>query len=422
MSAIIQVSNISKQFRRRIPGEAKYGTLRDSIASAARNVGRGQAQKHDLFSALKDVSFDVQPGEVVGLIGRNGAGKSTLLKVLSRITPPTSGEITLHGRVGSLLEVGTGFHPELTGRENIYMNGAILGMKQNEIQRRFDEIVDFSGVENFIDTPVKHYSSGMKARLAFSVAAHLDPEILIIDEVLAVGDYEFQKKCLGAMKSVSQSGRTVIFVSHNMNIIRQLCNRGIYLRNGTVHTDSHDIDQVVSEYMTIESDAQTYWDARQETLAIKDQAFIPQYFHLSIQNEIIKRPIAGDEQVMINIGFDAQKTEKGLSAGYALFDNMGALLYWTYSTDDTNSAVSLVSGQNHIQSAFPAHILNDGEYRLVLIAGIQNDRPIYRMDTSPVMISVSIQGNKNRSGYWSTKRHSVIAPSIAWTSKQENKI
>ena len=195
-----------------------------------REAGEARADEAQTFWALRDVSFEVQPGEVVGIIGRNGAGKSTLLKVLSRIVEPTGGSIRLRGRVASLLEVGTGFHPELTGRENIYLNGSILGMKKFEIDRKFDEIVEFSGVERFLDTPVKRYSSGMYVRLAFAVAAHLEPEILIVDEVLAVGDADFQKKCLGKMKEVTlEGGRTVLFVSHNLTSVRSLCDRVIWL-------------------------------------------------------------------------------------------------------------------------------------------------------------------------------------------------
>lgn len=203
----------------------------------------------DVLHALDDVSFEVKHGEVLGIIGRNGAGKSTLLKVLSRITEPTAGRITINGRVASLLEVGTGFHPELTGRENTYMNGTILGMRKKEIDRKFEEIIDFSGVEKFLDTPVKRYSSGMKVRLAFSVAAHLEPEILIIDEVLAVGDAEFQKKCLGKMQDVSSGGRTVLFVSHNMGAIQTLCPRSLLLSHGRM-IDDGDSDQVVRRYLS----------------------------------------------------------------------------------------------------------------------------------------------------------------------------
>ena len=208
----------------------KHSTLGESLAYKLKNPF-AKVEK-DTFWALNDVNFDIQKGDVVGIIGRNGAGKSTLLKVLSRITEPTRGKIDLYGRVGSLLEVGTGFHPELTGRENIYLNGAILGMKKSEIARQFDAIVDFSGTEKFLDTPVKRYSSGMYVRLAFAVAAHLNPEILIIDEVLAVGDAEFQKKCLGKMQDVADSGRTVLFVSHNMAAVTRLCNQAIFLKDG----------------------------------------------------------------------------------------------------------------------------------------------------------------------------------------------
>lgn len=210
---------------------------------------RGTDESMEEFWALTNVSFDVQPGDVVGIIGRNGAGKSTLLKILSRIVEPTEGEIRLRGRVASLLEVGTGFHPELTGRENIYLNGSILGMKKREIDRKFDEIVDFAEVEKFLDTPVKRYSSGMYVRLAFAVAAHLDPEILIVDEVLAVGDAEFQKKCLGKMKEVSTgTGRTVLFVTHNMAALRSLCHSAILLRNGSI-VDQGSANEVAENYM-----------------------------------------------------------------------------------------------------------------------------------------------------------------------------
>ena len=236
----IRVSGLSKKYE---IGKQKDGSLRGSLAS----IFRSSAKAKDEFWALKDVNFEVKKGEVIGIIGKNGAGKSTLLKVLSQITKPSSGKIEINGRVASLLEVGTGFHPELTGRENVYLNGTILGMTRKEVASKFDEIVAFSGVEKFIDTPVKHYSSGMYVRLAFAVAAHLEPEILIIDEVLAVGDAEFQKKCLGKMKDVAGEGRTVIFVSHNMAAVRNLCDKGILIEKGEVKFEGK-IDDVVSEY------------------------------------------------------------------------------------------------------------------------------------------------------------------------------
>jgi len=235
----IEVSGLSKRYV--IEHESRHDNLRDTLHHAARKIWRrvrwGTTFEKEEFWALRDVSFTVQPGEVVGIIGRNGAGKSTLLKILSRITEPTSGQIKLRGRVASLLEVGTGFHPELSGRENIFLNGAILGMRRAEIRRKFDEIVAFAEIEKFLDTPVKRYSSGMYVRLAFAVASHLEPEILIVDEVLAVGDAAFQKKCLGKMQDVSRAdGRTVLFVSHNLASIRELCDTAILLEAGSVHT------------------------------------------------------------------------------------------------------------------------------------------------------------------------------------------
>lgn len=252
----IQVQDLSKRYF--IGGQQdSYRTFREAIADAAtaplrraskllRGQATGAAELDEEIWALRDVSFSVQHGEVMGIIGHNGAGKSTLLKILSRITEPTAGRIDLYGRVGALLEVGTGFHSELTGRENIYLNGSILGMRRAEIAQKFDEIVDFAGVEKFIDTPVKHYSTGMRLRLGFAVAAHLEPEILVVDEVLAVGDAEFQKKCIGKMKDVAGEGRTVLFVSHNMDAVQTLCPRTILLNHGCVEIDDETHKTIVS--------------------------------------------------------------------------------------------------------------------------------------------------------------------------------
>lgn len=253
----ISVRGLSKRYQRVASQRASYGTLRDSISSVLRSWFQPSV-KSDLgdFWALSDLSFDVPRGEVLGVIGRNGAGKSTLLKILSRITEPTTGEVDLYGRVGSLLEVGTGFHPELSGRENIYLNGALLGMKRAEIRRQFDAIVEFAEIAEFLDTPVKRYSSGMYMRLAFAVAAHLEPEILIVDEVLAVGDAAFQKKCLGKMDEVSRSGRTILFVSHNMSAISSLCHRCILLESGRIISNGR-TDDVLSDYNRLVSPSQS---------------------------------------------------------------------------------------------------------------------------------------------------------------------
>lgn len=279
----IRVESLGKRYRigKR---QASYGTLRESLtetlaAPFKRLRGNGNlssAPQHlasdDSIWALKDVSFDIKRGEVVGIIGRNGAGKSTLLKVLSRITEPTQGEVDIRGRVGSLLEVGTGFHPELTGRENIYLNGAILGMKKAEIENRFDEIVSFAEVDQFIDTPVKHYSTGMYLRLAFAVAAHLEPEILIVDEVLAVGDAQFQKKCLGKMSEAANGGRTVLFVSHNMTAVRTLCQRAIVLDDGRKAFDSASSDAINFYSMHASTSTDVRW-ARPQTATFPPLAF-----------------------------------------------------------------------------------------------------------------------------------------------------
>lgn len=258
MSTIITAKNLGKKYIIKHQGRPAYNTLRDVMSDSARRWGRrifkrqgGDNTAREAFWALKDISFEVAAGERLGIIGRNGAGKSTLLKILSRITEPTSGRVRIRGRIASLLEVGTGFHPELTGRENIFLNGAILGMTRAEIKRKFDEIVAFAEVDKFLDTPVKHFSSGMYVRLAFSVAAHLDPEILLVDEVLAVGDVAFQKKCLGKMDSVSKAeGRTVVFVSHNMQAIRNLCSRSLLIDEGSIIYDG-ETDAAINTYNQI---------------------------------------------------------------------------------------------------------------------------------------------------------------------------
>jgi len=266
MDFSIKLENIGKKYTLFHQNRERYKTLRDTIGSSLKNIfkpGKINTKKEE-FWALKEISFEIKEGDKVGIIGRNGAGKSTLLKILSRITEPTTGKFTIKGRVASLLEVGTGFHPELTGRENIYLNGSILGMKRSEIKKKFDEIVAFSEVEKFLDTPVKRYSSGMYVRLAFSVAAHLEPEILIVDEVLAVGDASFQKKCLGKMGEIGESGRTVLFVSHNMEAITRLCNSSILLKNGQI--ENYGItENVIKHYMTnlLKTNSNKKWDDNQ---------------------------------------------------------------------------------------------------------------------------------------------------------------
>jgi len=297
---VIKVENIGKNYK--IGKKEKYLSLRDSIANAIKLpyeilAGKKSLKKSD-FWALKNVSFEVKKGEVVGIIGRNGAGKSTLLKILSRITEPTTGKITLKGRVSSLLEVGTGFHSELTGRENIYLNGAILGMTKKEIDMKFNDIVEFSGIEKFLDTPVKKYSSGMYVRLAFAVAAHLEPEILIVDEVLSVGDAEFQKKCLGKMKDVASSGRTVLFVSHNMAAIENLCGRCILLRDGKIE-DIGSTNKIINKYLKmLDKVAEVSIDKRKDRVGNGPLRIIKVYF-INKNNLITNNLTAGEKTSIV---------------------------------------------------------------------------------------------------------------------------
>lgn len=331
MKPIIRVENLSKRYRigRRELGRTLRETVSDMAAAPFRRLGsilpssNGRFGNDDTIWALKDVSFEVMPGDVVGIIGRNGAGKSTLLKILSRITEPTSGGVDLHGRVGSLLEVGTGFHPELTGRENIYLNGALLGMRKSEIERKFDEIVAFAEIERFLDTPVKRYSSGMYVRLAFAVAAHLEPEILIVDEVLAVGDTAFQRKCLGKMEAVGHEGRTVLFVSHNLNAVNWLCTQGILLSDGRVITVG-DEETVLSKYIELTSTlVSTELGARADRHGDGRIRFIDYFFEDWYGNKLTTLRAGQDVVIAASYVSDATKQLGDVSVAFAISDSLG---------------------------------------------------------------------------------------------------
>jgi lipopolysaccharide transport system ATP-binding protein len=316
----IKVEDIGKQYR---IGKKKSGELRETFGNLVRSFRPSaishQPSANNSFWALKDISFEVKQGEAVGIIGRNGAGKSTLLKVLSRITRPTTGRFEINGRVSSLLEVGTGFHPELTGRENIYLNGTILGMRRAEIKAKFDEIVAFSGVEAFIDTPVKHYSSGMKVRLAFSVAAHLEPEILIIDEVLAVGDSTFQNKCVRKMTEVIHEGRTVLFVSHNMQAVKNLCPRSLLLVNGIMDCDDYS-EKVISHYLFSQKDINSTIFDFTDTQRTRGANHL--VFNMAQINTTKLKP--GDPfQIKLSLKKKVHKVFKDLLFGFNIKDNFG---------------------------------------------------------------------------------------------------
>lgn len=317
---VIRVQGLGKQYR--IGPRERYRTFRDTLAGMFRSNGKSKGEK---IWALKDVSFEIEKGEIVGIIGRNGAGKSTLLKILSRITEPSEGEVELRGRVGSLLEVGTGFHPELTGRENIFLNGAILGMKKAEIARKFDEIVAFAEVEKFVDTPVKHFSSGMYTRLAFSVAAHLEPEILMIDEVLSVGDAAFQKKCLGKMGNDAKEGRTVLIVSHQMNQIRRLCTRCLWLESGRMEKWGGTVD-VVSSY-ELSFTTNPVGDSRNSTGSNIKGRFLS--WKLVGNTSKASHSLSQNGPVHVSFAFSVGQEIKSGHHGIALYNSEGHLIWGT---------------------------------------------------------------------------------------------
>ncbi len=356
----------------------KHSMASEALIHGIKNIGKRSTK--ETFWALQDVSFDISKGEVVGIIGRNGAGKSTLLKVLSQITEPTKGEIRLYGRVGALLEVGTGFHPELTGRENIFLNGAILGMKKSEISRQFDEIVDFAEVEKFLDTPVKRYSSGMYVRLAFAVAAHLNPEILIVDEVLAVGDAQFQKKCLGKMQNVSQQeGKTVLFVSHNMAAIEHMCSSAILLSKGTLKVEG-ETSLIVSEYLSQASLSHS------ETLSLADRKDRSGTGEVKLTNFFIEDQ-AGlkldtvfsgmDVNFVFEYRADASKTPRQVDVGFSIQDNKEQTLFVLYSSY-TAQTFDTVPTQGSFRCRVNQLPLVAGHYNVgarVLVNGVEADWP-----------------------------------------------
>jgi lipopolysaccharide transport system ATP-binding protein len=378
---IISVRGLSKKFILNHEGKEQYTALRDVITSKALNLfksetGNVKAKGKEEFWALKDVDFDIKPGDRVGIIGRNGAGKSTLLKVLSRITEPTHGRITVRGRISSLLEVGTGFHPELTGRENIFLNGAILGMSNNEIRRKFDQIVEFAEVEQFLDTPVKRYSSGMYVRLAFAVAAHLEPEVLVVDEVLAVGDAQFQKKCLGKMEEVSKNeGRTVLFVSHNMIAIQQLCNDIIVLNKGNLifHGDRA---KGMIEYEKLNS--------RFITDPLSNENSIE--FKLSSGDRINPETLESNAPLRFSINVFSRKNY-GKSWVNVIIDNSDGVTVGHIRNDWYNQALFIREGENRIEIEVSDISLVPNIYTIWVRMAFTEDLIV--LDSSPLYVEVT---------------------------------
>ena len=421
MESVISVSGLGKKYLLSHQSQERYQTLRDTLAHQFRRIISDPGEKPDAlrkkeeFWALKDVSFEINEGDRVGIIGRNGAGKSTLLRLLSRITEPTAGKIQISGRVASLLEVGTGFHMELTGRENIYLNGAILGMSRDLIQKRFDEIVYFSGVEKFLDTPVKRYSSGMYARLAFSVAAHLDCEILVVDEVLAVGDVAFQKKCLGKMSEIGHSGRTVLFVSHNMGAVEHLCSSAMMLDNGRIVANSRNVRQVIDRYLGAgEAVGAHTWVNRDSRY--KNNWFFPSRMLVADEhNEGITGSVRNDSECWIQIEGEILNEDPALQVGYALYAEDGSLLYWTCHTDSSEQRwPKLHAGRSKFRCRLPKRFLNEGVYRIELFVALYYREWLIEPGNNAPSIRLEISGGLSDSPYWFARRPGTIAPVLEW--------
>lgn len=415
---IIHVENLSKAYQ---IGQIGTGTIsrdierfwltkilgkEDPFLKIGETNDRSLKGESDIVWSLKDINFEINQGEAVGIIGKNGAGKSTLLKLLSRVTSPTTGEIKVKGRIASLLEVGTGFHPELSGRENIYLNGAILGMRKKEITRKLEEIIDFSGVERYIDTPVKRYSSGMYVRLAFAVAAHLESEILIVDEVLAVGDAEFQKKCLGKMGDISKGeGRTVLFVSHNMAAVKSLCTKGIVLENGVI-VKNESVENAVGYYLIGNSQSQKR--------KIFDNEFDKQEFKLhniSIQSTSQNSFDILDEfqELEIELDFTLKDTDKKIHVTFVLNNEYGEALF-TFS--HVNSGLQLKKGLNSIKCKLPKGFLNIGSFYLSFFV-IEDSKSVLFLEKD--ILSFNIQEGERPIGSWMGKEPGYIKPLFDWS-------
>jgi lipopolysaccharide transport system ATP-binding protein len=409
----IRVNDVSKKYRIGML-QTRNDTLRDVIVSGFnRAIHRKDSDQQDEIWALKDLSFEVHQGEVLGVVGRNGAGKSTLLKILSRVTEPTEGTIEIHGRVGSLLEVGTGFHPELTGRENIYLNGAILGMKRREIAGKFDAIVAFSEVDKFIDTPVKRYSSGMYLRLAFAVAAHLDPEILVVDEVLAVGDAEFQRKCLGKMSDVAQQGRTVLFVSHNMSAILRLTQETIVLEKGNMLMRGPS-PKAVDYYLSSGFSQMGERTWLSEEIPVGAAPFVPLAVRVRNAKGKISDSLRSTETFSLEFEYKLKSSVTGLRVGVYLLSTRGELVFTSFDTDEASlyeKYPSRTSGHYISRCAVPADLLNEGRFVLGVNASSFRVKR-YFQDEQALTFTIDAAGAPGMQ--WPEPRLGPIRPRFEW--------
>ncbi len=414
---VIKVENLGKKYLIRHQQRESYTALRDILTNQFKSFGKRliSLQPHssnlqpnrEEFWALKNVSFEVKQGDRVGIIGRNGAGKTTLLKLLSRITEPTTGRITLKGRVASLLEVGTGFHPELTGRENIFLNGAILGMSKAEIRRKFDEIVGFAQLERFIDTPAKRYSSGMYVRLAFAVAAHLEPEIMLVDEVLAVGDAAFQKKCLGKMDDLAHEGRTVLFVSHNMSMILRLCQNALLMENGFLQTYGES-NGVVTQYLATETTdkGEIYWE---KGLSNQDVSEI-KIMSVKVKDVSGQMTSSIDARLPFNIEMDyfINNDLPMLQMGIQIKTAEGIVVLQSFNTD-SECILETKPGTYNVRCTVQGSLLNSGTYIIGVYADIRNVKVLARADE---VLRIDIHNTANKGPY--SVRYGLIQPLLKW--------
>ena len=417
MSLVIKVEHLSKKYRIGA-SQAPYATLRDALTSAMRSplagLRRAVANETEEFWAIKDVSFEVNAGDAIGIIGRNGAGKSTLLKLLARITAPTAGRIELYCRTASLLEVGTGFHPELSGRENILLNGAILGMRREEIKRKFDEIVAFAEVEKFIDTPVKHYSSGMYLRLAFAVAAHLEPEILLVDEVLAVGDARFQRKCLNKMQEVGQQGRTVLFVSHNMPAVTRLCERTILLGEGRVICDgpSHD---VVGVYLNSGLGTTACREWPDINKAPGNDIVRLSAVRVHSQNGGTSGAVDIRNPVGIDMDFEVLQSGTVLVPNFHFYNEEGVYVFIAHDCDPAWRHRPRPAGKFTSTAWIPGNLLAEGS--LIVGAAVSTHNPLavhfYERDAVAFQVIDGVEGDSARGDYGG-RMPGVVRPMLRW--------
>ena len=411
---IIEVTDISKRYS--IGHKESYGSLRDEIMQALASPFRRKREDggDDHIWALRDVSFKVEEGEVLGIVGRNGAGKSTLLKILSRITEPTTGRIAMRGRVASLLEVGTGFHPELTGRENIFLNGALLGMSNAEIKLKFDEIVAFSEIEKFLDTPVKRYSSGMYVRLAFAVAAHLEPEILIIDEVLAVGDASFQKKCLGKMGDVAKGGRTVLFVSHNMGAVKSLCTRAVLLAEGTLVAEGESGEIVDKYLMTASGDGagtgEVSW-ADEKTAPGGKEMRLASIRLLDAQDKI-RGSFDTEKPVKVEVTYKLFEKVRGMRLILQVINSEGVIAF--ASTDQNHRREENNPGVYRTVCTIPGGLLNAGTYFVLVHSGCPGVKVLVR---GKEFIRFHAEKTGQHGSLFPERWPGVVAPRLEWRTE-----